>query len=98
MVLQSFKNFNSFDGQRVAVKTVINMSNLGIEAGEDDQDDARYDMGDEEFYGEEIRDGVRINVKNPKIGDQSNREIATFKSLIMDCDALLDRKTDIIRL
>ena len=97
-VLQSFKKLSSLDGQRVAVKSVINMNNLGIEAGDDGSNDVAYDMGDEEFYGDEVKDGVRINVKNVKIGEQANREIATFKSLIMDCDALLNRKTDIIKL
>ena len=97
-VIKSFKKLSSLDGQRVAVKSVLDMKNLGVEAGDDGGDDVAYDMGDEEFYGDEVKDGVRVNVKAVKIGDQANREIATFKSLIMDCDALLNRKTDIIKL
>ena len=87
----------SLDGQRISTGKVLDMNDLGIDA-QDEDGDPDYDMGDEVFYDEEIRNAVTMKVTNVQIGASVKKEQTEYDRFIKAYEATLDRKTNIWQL
>ena len=92
-----FPNLKALDGQRLALSKQIDMNDLGLDNNDDGQD-VEYDIGDAVFYSEEIADGISMNTNNTKMAPEVKKECVEFDKLLADCEAFLNRKTEIILL
>lgn len=95
---QVFKGLKALDGQRLNLN-YIDFKDVGLEDN-DDGADVKYDMQGEVFYSDQITDDDVVNQirSNSKMAPEVKKEITDFDKLIADCQAVLNRKTDIILL
>ena len=71
----------SLDGQRIGTGKTLDMADLGIGGGDEDEA-LDYDMGNEVFYDDEIKDAVRIRTTNTQVGNSVKREQTEYERLI----------------
>ena len=74
------------------------MKELGIDGKEKEDKDPDYFVGDEPFYDEEIKYAANMNPSKVKVGDGFKKENVEFDKIFSDCEALLNRKVNILKL
>ena len=72
------------------------MKDLGIDV-EREEGDLDYDMQDQVFYDEEISGAVRMGT-NVQLAQSVKTENTDFDKFCSDCEAMLNRKTSILKL
>ena len=82
------------DGQRLAL-TYLDMNEIGLDSQQED-DNINYDMKGEIFYSDQIANSTTINSSNVKMCADVKKEVMEFDKLLSDCEAFLNRKTEII--
>ena len=63
-----------------------------------DDGDLEYDMGDEPFYDDEVKDCTRMNPSNVKMGQLVKKEVTDFEKIMAECEGLLNRKSMLLKL
>ena len=73
------------------------MNEIGLDSAQEDEN-INYDMKGEIFYSEQIENATTMNSSNVKMSADVKKEVMEFDKLFSDCEAFLNRKTDILLL
>ena len=73
------------------------MNEIGLDSAQEDEN-INYDMKGEIFYSEQIENATTMNSSNVKMSADVKKEVMEFDKLVSDCEAFLNRKTDILLL